>query len=172
MGYEKEIGVQAPLGFFDPLGLLKTATPSEFEQLRSAEVKHGRIAMLAIVGHMVTTAGVRVPGDIAYNLPYSSMKAGLAALDTIPAWGVAQVILFIGLLEYGYGYQKKNIEDYCFQAMKDFGWSEATQKSKLAIELNNGRAAQMGILGLVVHEKLNNDPYVLNALFGAPVHFN
>ena len=53
--------------------------------------------------------------------------------------------------------------------MKEWGWSEAKQKSKVAIELNNGRAAQMGILGLVVHEKLNNDPYVLNHLLGAPV---
>ncbi len=29
-----------------------------------------------------------------------------------------------------------------------------TQLSKRAIELNNGRAAQLGILGLMVHEKL------------------
>lgn len=116
MGYEMEAGVVAPLGFWDPLGLLKNAPQNEFDQLRTAEVKHGRISMLAIVGHMVTTSGVRVPGDIAFNVPYSSMKAGLAALDTIPAWGVAQTIAFIGLLEYGYGFQKKNIEEYCMQA--------------------------------------------------------
>jgi hypothetical protein len=57
-------------------------------------------------------------------------------------------------------------------SMKDAGWSEAKQRSKQAIELNNGRAAQMGILGLMVHEKLNNDPYVLNAMLGSPVPFN
>lgn len=56
--------------------------------------------------------------------------------------------------------------------MNAFGWNEATQRNKLAIELNNGRAAQMGILGLMVHEKLNNDPYVLNHLLGFPVPFN
>lgn len=56
--------------------------------------------------------------------------------------------------------------------MTDFGWNAATQRSKAAIELNNGRAAQMGILGLMVHEKLNNDPYVLNAILGSPVPFN
>ena len=39
-------------------------------------------------------------------------------------------------------------------------------------ELNNGRAAQMGILALMVHEKLNGDPYVINSLLGAPVPFN
>ena len=52
------------------------------------------------------------------------------------------------------------------------GWSEAKQRSKAGIELNNGRAAQMGILALMVHEKLNNDPYVINSLLGAPVPFN
>ena len=47
-----------------------------------------------------------------------------------------------------------------------------TINSKLAIELNNGRATQMGILGLMVHEKLNNDPYIINTLLGYPVPFN
>jgi hypothetical protein len=43
---------------------------------------------------------------------------------------------------------------------------------KLAIELNNGRAAQMGILALMVHEKLDNNPYIINSLLGSPVPFN
>jgi hypothetical protein len=57
----------------------------------------------------------------------------------------------------------------------DFGWDtfdEETKLQKRAIELNNGRAAQMGILALMVHEKLNNDPYIINSLLGYPVPFN
>jgi hypothetical protein len=50
--------------------------------------------------------------------------------------------------------------------------SAEKQRSKAAIELNNGRAAQMGILALMVHEKLNNDPYIINTLLGSPVPFN
>eukprot|EP00984_Skeletonema_dohrnii_P035194 scaffold34668_cov189-Skeletonema_dohrnii-CCMP3373.AAC.1 len=41
----------------------------------------------------------------------------------------------------------------------DFGWDKLSDDQKMrkrAIELNQGRAAQMGILGLMVHEKLGN----------------
>jgi len=57
MGFEKEIGVQPPLGFWDPLGWLQDADQAQFEYLREAENKHGRIAMLAVLGHIVTTKG-------------------------------------------------------------------------------------------------------------------
>jgi len=168
MGFQNEVGAQAPLGFWDPLGWLKDADQERFDYLRTREIKHGRIAMLAIVGHLVTGSGVRAPGDIAFNLPYAQMKAGLGAFETIPGWGIAQIIGFIGLLELGYGYQAKNIEEYCKQAMTDAKWSTETQKRKMAIELNNGRAAQMGIFAMVVHEKLDGNPYVLNGLLGLP----
>jgi hypothetical protein len=57
----------------------------------------------------------------------------------------------------------------------DLGWdkfSPEEQERKRAIELNNGRAAQMGILALMVHEKLDGNPYVINSLLGYPVDFN
>jgi hypothetical protein len=41
----------------------------------------------------------------------------------------------------------------------DFGWDTFDAETKLqkrAIELNNGRAAQMGMLGLMIHDKLGN----------------
>jgi Chlorophyll A-B binding protein len=40
----------------------------------------------------------------------------------------------------------------------DFGWNtfdEETKLKKRSIELNNGRAAQMGLLALMVHDKLD-----------------
>ena len=42
---KKQIGAQAPLGFFDPLGLLKDADEETFNLYRSIETKHGRVAM-------------------------------------------------------------------------------------------------------------------------------
>jgi hypothetical protein len=169
MGFESAVGAQAPLGFWDPLGLLKDADQERFDRLRTVETKHGRIAQLAILGHIVTSAGIRLPGEIAYGVPFASVKNGLAALDTIPAAGVAQIVAFIGLIELGYAARKDDIEA---AQLKASGWDQATINKKLAIELNNGRAAQVGILALAVHEKLNNDPYIINSLLGAPVPFN
>mmetsp|Transcript_35882 Transcript_35882/g.36569 ORF Transcript_35882/g.36569 Transcript_35882/m.36569 type:complete len:200 (+) Transcript_35882:61-660(+) len=169
MGFESELGAQPPLGFWDPLGLLKEADQARFDRLRYVEVKHGRIAMLAILGHLVTSAGVRLPGDIAFGVPFADMKTGLAAFDTVPDAGLLQLVFFIGIIEVGFGYRQADIEAAQLAAS---GWDEATIAKKSAIELNNGRAAQMGILALMVHEKLNNDPYVINSLLGAPVPFN
>jgi len=169
MKYEDEIGSQPPLGFWDPLGLLTNADRTRFNRLRYVETKHGRIAMLAILGHLVTSAGIRLPGDIAFGVPFSSMKTGLAAFGTIPPVGLAQIFIFIGLLELGFGARQEEIEA---AQLKASGWDDETIRRKLAIELNNGRAAQMGILGLMVHEKLDNNPYIINSLLGFPVPFN
>jgi hypothetical protein len=54
--------------------------------------------MLAILGHLITSAGNRLPGEIAYGTPFSSVKTGLAAFDSIPAAGLVQLVFSIILL--------------------------------------------------------------------------
>ena len=56
MAFSEELGAQAPLGFWDPLDILKYADEERFERLRFVELKHGRISMLAVLGHVVTTS--------------------------------------------------------------------------------------------------------------------
>ena len=155
------------MGFWDPLGLLKDADQERFDRLRLVETKHGRIAMLAVLGHIVTAKGDRIPGDVAFGVPYSSCKAGLAAIGSVPYEGIFQVVLFIGLMEFGFAGIQKDLEAFFEEA-----YPKLTDRRRKAVELNNGRAAQMGILGLMVHEMLNNDPYVLNSILGSPVPFN
>lgn len=167
-----EIGAQPPLGFFDPIGLLKDADQERFDTLRKTELKHGRISMLAVLGHIVTSKGDRLPGEIAYGVKFTDVKSGLAAFSDIPAAGIMQLFFFIGLMELGFASVEDEIKEKCTKEMNNRGWNEATQKKKMAIELNNGRAASMGILALMVHEKLDNNPYILNSMFGAPVPFN
>ena len=62
--FESELGVQPPLGFFDPLGLLEDADQERFDRLRYVEVKHGRICQLAFLGQIVTRNGIHLSGDI------------------------------------------------------------------------------------------------------------
>lgn len=160
MAFENELGAQPPLGFYDPLGLVKDGDQAKFDRLRYVEIKHGRISMLAVAGYLVQEAGIRLPGDVDYSgLKFADVPNGFAALTTISQGGIAQVIAFIGWLELtvmkditGGDFVGDFRNDYI-----DFGWDtfdEATKLKKRAIELNQGRAAQMGILALMVHEQL------------------
>jgi hypothetical protein len=159
--------------------LLEDADQDRFDRLRYVELKHGRICMLAVLGHIVTSSGMRLPGNIALDgTTFESIPAGLAALTKVPLLGIAQIFAFVGALELFVMKDVTGLGEFpgdFRNGFLDFGWDtfdEETQLKKRAIELNNGRAAMMGILALMVHEKLDNNPYVVNALLGSPVPFN
>jgi Chlorophyll A-B binding protein len=160
--FSKEIGAQMPLGFWDPLGFMKGGDQALFDSFREIEVKHGRVAMMAILGHIVTSKGDRMPG-------LEDCKVGLTGLSSVPQTVYAQLFATVLILEIGYGSRKDEIEKIHLEKSK---WSAETIAKKKAVELNNGRAAQMGILGLMTHELIDGNPYVLNSLLGAPVPFN
>jgi hypothetical protein len=158
--FEDELGAQPPLGFFDPLGLVADGNEANFDRLRFVEIKHGRISMLAVAGYLVTEAGIRLPGNIAYDgTTFADVPSGFAAVGAIPGAGLVQLFAFIGFLEV---FVMKDITGGEFVGdfrndFIDYGWDkldDETQLKKRAIELNQGRAAQMGILALMVHEKL------------------
>ncbi|CAM9633474.1 unnamed protein product [Discosporangium mesarthrocarpum] len=179
MSFESEIGAQPPLGFFDPLGLLEDADQERFDRLRYVEIKHGRISMLAVAGHLVAQ-NYRLPGMLSNseNLSFADMPNGVAAIFKLPPFGLLQIVAFIGFLELAV---MKNVEGSFpgdmtlggnpFQKQWD-RFSEETKASKRAIELNNGRAAQMGILAMMIHEEISNQPYIINDLLDAPYTFN
>jgi Chlorophyll A-B binding protein len=161
MSFENELGAQAPLGFFDPLGLVADGDQEKFDRLRYVEIKHGRICMLGVAGYLTTAAGIRLPGDISYGTKFSDIPAGWAGSFQTPVAGALQVLAFVGFLELAV---MKDITGGEFpgdfrNGFIDFGWDsfdEETKLSKRAIELNQGRAAQMGMLGLMVHDQLGN----------------
>jgi hypothetical protein len=116
--------------------------------------------MMAIIGYLVQEAGIRLPGALTLSgLKFADVPNGYAALETIPYAGKLQIFAFIGFLEVfvmrdfvGGEFPGDLRNDYF-----DLGWDtfdEATKLRKRTIELNNGRAAQMGILGLMVHEQM------------------
>jgi len=160
MAFENELGAQAPLGFFDPLGLVADGDQEKFDRLRYVEIKHGRISMLAVLGYLVQEAGIRLPGNIdSSGLKFDDVPNGFAAFNTISGAGIAQIVAFIGFLEIAV---MKDITGGEFVGdfrndFIDFGWDSFDAETKLrkrAIELNQGRAAMMGILALMVHEQL------------------
>lgn len=164
---------------WDPLGLLNGADQARFDRLRYVEIKHGRIAMLAVVGHITTSSGIRLAGNIDMSgTTFASIKSGLAGLSDIPMAGALQMLAFVGFLEIFIMKDVKGTARFpgdFTQQVHHFGWDRFTEEEKAtkrAIELNQGRAAQMGILGLMVHEKLGGDPYIVNSLLGHPAVFN
>lgn len=152
--YADEPGVVAPLGLFDPCNLLNNADQERFDHLRSLELKHGRISMLAVVGYLVTYAGVRMPG-------LEDVPCGFAAWKALPDDVVGQMGMTLILMEMANRDQKGTAEfpgDFR-NGVLDFGWDNQTDEWKMkkrTIEIQNGRAAMMGILGLMVHEGLGN----------------
>ena len=165
--FESELGAQPPLGFYDPFGMLDDADQDRFDRLRYVELKHGRISQLAFLGQITTRAGFHLPGTIdSAGDTFDSFPNGFAAIggpDSIPGAGTGQMIFFIGALELAVMKDSANgaapgdfVGDFR-NGYIDFGWDnfdEETKLKKRAVELNNGRAAMMGILGLMVHEQL------------------
>eukprot|EP00913_Durusdinium_trenchii_P022386 g21030.t1 len=50
--FENELGVQAPVGFWDPAGFTADGSVEDFKRRRQTELKHGRISMLATMGYI------------------------------------------------------------------------------------------------------------------------
>ena len=160
--FENELGAQPPLGFFDPLGLVADGDQEKFDRLRYVEIKHGRICMLGVVGYLVNKAGIYLPGNISYDgTKFSDLGSGWDASFAVPVAGALQVLAFVGFLELAV---MKDITGGEFPGdfrndFIDFGWDSLDEETKLqkrAIELNQGRAAQMGMLALMIHDKLGN----------------
>ncbi len=144
--YENELGVIKPTGFWDPFDLSGGASPETFAQYRTAELKHGRVAQLAVVGYVVQEC-YRFPGEISPGIPFADVPNGLAALDAIPSLGWAQMFFFIGAVDY-WGF----LGD--FPAGKLDLEPEELEKRQLQ-ELQHGRLAMIAMLELFRHDSQN-----------------
>ena len=163
---DPSIGVTAPLGLYDPLGWLdaekdpasKFATfHANFERRRAVERKHGRIAMAAVVGMLFHNAGIEFPGYLSKkeNILFSDIPDGIHGLFAVPIAGLTQIVFAIGVVElaiwpasdysgdYGTGYGRPFVPNVL---------EGEELKYKLDMEINQGRAAMMGIFGAMVGE--------------------
>merc|ERR1712226_729633 len=99
--FEGELGVQAPVGFFDPVGFTKDGNEAAFKRRREVEIKHGRVSMLATMGYITPEITGKFPGFLSplNNLKFEDVPNGLAALKVVPSGGWAQILAYCFLCE-------------------------------------------------------------------------
>jgi hypothetical protein len=161
-GFSDDIGIaSAELGMWDPLNLVD-GDQATFDRLRQSELKHGRVAMLAFLGYATTW------GNPDYRFPgCSDFPAGHdAVLKIAPLDLLLPIFAICGALEFAVFKQKEGSfpGDMGGGVVPvGFGPFASTPEQETfyrQAELRNGRAAQMGILTLVVHEQLDGKPFI------------
>jgi hypothetical protein len=161
--FESELGVQAPVGYWDPAGYSKDGDAEAFRRRRMTEIKHGRVSMIACIGYIVPEY-FKWPGLVSPSngLAFSDVPNGLAALSKIPASGWAQTFVFAGLMEIGYFEQEDDRAPGDFKNAGPLGvpngapslTSAEERKTKLNAEIANGRLAMMAIIGMFFQDGL------------------
>jgi hypothetical protein len=142
-----QVGVTAPLGFFDPLNFAKEGDEAGFRKLRIAEIKHGRVAMMAAVGAVIQHYVQFLPG-------FEEGNRGLGALTTFPGQvGFAVLVAVSGafeLLVWKDDDPKKQPGDYGnpLSLGAPLGWNSDMRN----FEINNGRMAMFSAMGIIFAE--------------------
>jgi light-harvesting complex I chlorophyll a/b binding protein 1 len=154
----EELGAIPPLGYWDPAGIMKKNLDGEyynwewkdratFEYYRAAELKHGRLAMVALTG-MLTAAFVRFPGAQFQS------DVGLAVNQTDAASGIGIIFLLAAFVELENGDGKfedpANLMGSEFLYLgRDFdGYSDDLRNKELA----HGRLAMSTVFTLWLYE--------------------
>merc|ERR1711992_121364 len=160
--FENELGVQPPVGFWDPLGLASDGDVDDFKRRRTTEIKHGRVSMLACMGYMTPEITGKWPGYLSPSagLKFADIPNGLAAISKVPAAGWLQILAYGYYCESSGGY-----DEYEKGAPGDYGWKVLTssdpegKKRKLNAELANGRLAMMAIIGMFFQDGLTGSAW-------------
>ncbi|CAE7480503.1 FCPF [Symbiodinium sp. CCMP2592] len=165
--FESELGVQAPLGFFDPFGLTKDGDMEAFKRRRATELKNGRVAMLATMGYIVPEY-FRFPGYCAPSagLKFTDIPNGLAALSKVPGAGWTQIFLFLGLVEKGLYTFDPTRQPGDYKNAGVLGVPNGStmapgegRNRKLNSEIANGRLAMMAIIGMFFQDGLTGSAW-------------
>jgi len=168
-------GAISPLGFFDPLGFSKNTDLNTVKRLREAEVMHGRVSMMAVLGYLIgestptITYGMNVHHTIANNqipeVPGTVLFPFFLAINIAEAARAS-----IGWVEPGLGPLFTLRENYYPGDIRfdPFGLKPTEAKdfaNMQAKELSNGRLAMFAAAGMCVQEQINGKGILENLGF-------
>jgi len=139
-------GACPPLGYFDPLGFCKQGDMEGFRFKRAAELKHGRVCMMASVGCIVEHY-VQIPG---FNTGRTSFGATWNAVFMAPGIYIFCTFLFsLMVIELSLWSQQEDKEPGNFGDPFGVGMYTTDMRNK---ELNNGRFAMFVMVGIISAE--------------------
>lgn len=160
-GEKKEdmAGITAPFGFFDPVGWSADIDGKRLAFYREAELKHGRLGMLASLGFFAGETFSPLLGATDTTTPATKLFG--QALPAVPAqfWGAVVVAASFAELIL---HNTQKVEGL---APGDFGWDPLGMKPKDAKgllemqnkELNNGRLAMLAAAGIIAQELVTGE---------------
>jgi len=155
---------------FDPLYF---SNFMDIKWLREAELKHGRVCMLASTGYIAQEM---------FSLPnYPGYSANpVEAFNSVPTEGLLQIVIFMGWLEVisnnGKYSMSEMFEDPArepgnlgFDPLK-FSDNAATKEQLQMAELRNGRLAMLAFSGMIHQTFVTGKPLFasLSDIFAAP----
>jgi len=141
---------------FDPMGL---STPQNINWMREAELKHGRICMLAWTGWVAVDLGIKFPGE-----KYAALTS-FTAHDATAKYELFFLLLLVGTSETIQFTQVYSMAEGSGRAAGDFGFDPlklltptTTEKYKTA-EMMHGRLAMLAFAGVVTQSALGYDTF-------------
>lgn len=173
-------GSISPIRNFDPLGFADRADLVQMKQYREAETTHGRVAMLAVLGFLITESPIEF--HPFFETGNKDIGPAIRHLDEVRAY----TPFFFELLAIGIGAaelyralkgwqvptevseQGKVLKDDYFPG--DIGFdplglkpSDPDEFAKMSTkELNNGRLAMLAVAGIVAQELINGKEIFVN----------
>jgi len=170
---------------FDPLGFSET---QDMYTMMEAEVRHARLAMLAVVGWPLSE--LNAPQWLLHGKAHLAPSV-LNGFDPLTFIGVAAIFGGFGYFEYKTSLRrvddkplgKKHAEDmanvwkygvpgdYNFDPLNlynSFGDSADGRKAMRELEIAHGRSAMLGITAFAAWEALTGHPIVENSIFFHP----
>lgn len=159
---ENLAGITAPLGFFDPLGFSTNVSTGKLLFYREAELKHGRIAMLASLGflvgeqyHPLFGGGIDLPSYISFT-DTSLHNFWPAVVTAIAVPEMFSVFSYNQPPSGSTNNAKSHVEWASIRSNRYYplylGFDPLQLKNMYTAELINGRLAMIAVAGMIAQE--------------------